>query len=130
MKAVKEEIRKQIQEAAKLLTEAGNLAGEPDGPGFYLGFGTGKSGGREPGKGGDFAEYKALFDTLEFKRLPAGKKAEKELVSESVQELVKNLRNQAKDLLKEIQDRYFSESLEEILEHLKKAGEPVAFWWI
>ena len=37
MKAVKEEIRKQIQEAAKLLTEAGNLAGEPDGPGFYLG---------------------------------------------------------------------------------------------
>ena len=38
MKAVKEEIRKQIQEAAKLLTETGNLAGEPDGPGFYLGF--------------------------------------------------------------------------------------------
>lgn len=38
---------------------------------------------------------------------------------------MKNLRNQAKDLLKEIQDRYFSESLEEILEHLKKAGEPV-----
>ena len=28
-------------------------------------------------------------------------------------------------MLKEIQDRYFSESLEEILEHLKKAGEPV-----
>lgn len=126
MKAVKEEIRKQIQEAAKLLTEAGNLAGEPDGPGFYLGLlEQEKAAAENLEKAETFAEYKALFDTLEFKRLPAGKKAEKELVSESVQELVKNLRNQAKDLLKEIQDRYFSESLEEILEHLKKAGEPV-----
>ena len=131
MKAVKEEIRKQIQEAAKLLTEAGNLAGEPDGPGFYLGLlEQEKAAAENLEKAETFAEYKALFDTLEFKRLPAGKKAEKELVSESVQELVKNLRNQAKDLLKEIQDRYFSESLEEILKHLKRQESRWAFWWI
>ena len=89
---MKEEIRKQIQEAAKLLTEAGNLAGEPDGPGFYLGLlEQEKAAAENLEKAETFAEYKALFDTLEFKRLPAGKKAEKELVSESVQELVKRI---------------------------------------
>ena len=126
LSAVKEEIRRQTQEAVRLLAEAISLAGEPEGPGFYLGLlQEEKTAAEKIEKAETLAEYKTLFDALEFKRLPAGKKAEKEQVSERVQELTKNLRNQAKDLLNEIRGRYFSESLEEMTEHLRQAGEPV-----
>ena len=37
LSAVKEEIRRQTQEAVRLLAEAISLAGEPERPGFYLG---------------------------------------------------------------------------------------------
>ena len=73
----------------------------------------------------NFFEWKEMLDKLEFKRLPAGKKAEKELVSESQQELAKNLRSEAKDQIKALKERYFQETAEEMLENLQRAGEPV-----
>ena len=73
----------------------------------------------------NFFEWKEMLDKLEFKRLPAGKKAEKELVSENQQELAKNLRSEAKDQIKALKERYFQETAEEMLENLQRAGEPV-----
>ena len=54
-----------------------------------------------------FFQWKEAMDHLEFKRLPPGKKAEKEQVTEEKQELAKNLRSQAKDLLNDLKGKYF-----------------------
>ena len=124
--AVKREAKRQIQEAAQLLTQAEQLSGEADGPAFYLELlGMEKYSVQAVCAQEDFFSWKERLDALEFKRLPPGKKAEKELVSETKQELVKSLRNEAKDLIKDIKARYFAQTAEEMTETLKKAAKPV-----
>lgn len=125
--AVKRETKRQIQEAAQLLSQAEQLSAEADGPAFYLELlGTEKNSVQAVCAEDDFFSWKERLDSLEFKRLPPGKKAEKELVSEEKQELVKSLRNEAKEIIKDIKARYFAESGEEIIENLCRAGRPVS----
>ena len=126
MEAVKREISKQIEEAGELLTQALEVAEEGDGPGFYIPLLEEEKKSVEKLLSMEkFFDWKEAADHLEFKRLPPGKKAEKELVAEEKQELTKNLRSQAKDLLNDLKARYFQESPEEMVEHLQAAAQPV-----
>ena len=126
MACVKAELAKETKEAAELLGQALEICQEPDGPGFYLDLLESEKAAVERAQKAEcFREWKDLLETIEFKRLPAGKKAEKEQVSPERQELAKNLRSQAKDFIKELQERYFGETMEEMAEHLRQAGEPV-----
>ncbi len=126
MACVKAELAKETKEAAELLGQAVEICRGPDGPGFYLELlETEKAAVEKAQKAESFREWKEVLESIEFKRLPAGKKAEKEQVSPERQELAKNLRSQAKDFIKELQERYFGETMEEMAEHLRLAGEPV-----
>lgn len=126
MKLIKSEVKQEIKEASMLLKQAIEIAKEPDGPVFYIGLLEDEASAVEKlERTENFFEWKEMLDKLEFKRLPAGKKAEKELVSENRQELAKNLRSEAKDQLKALKERYFQETAEEMLENLQRAGEPV-----
>lgn len=126
MECVKAELAKETKEAAELLGQALEICQEPDGPGFYLDLLESEKAAVERAQKAEcFREWKDLLETIEFKRLPAGKKAEKEQVSPERQEFAKNLRSQAKDFIKELQERYFGETMEEMAEHLRQAGEPV-----
>lgn len=126
MKLIKSEVKQEIKEASMLLKQAIEIAKEPDGPVFYIGLLEDEASAVEKlERTENFFEWKEMLDKLEFKRLPAGKKAEKELVSENQQELAKNLRSEAKDQLKALKERYFQETAEEMLENLQRAGEPV-----
>lgn len=123
---VKNEVRQEIKEACMLLKQSLEIAKEPDGPVFYISLLEDEVSALEKlEKTESFWGWKEMLDKLEFKRLPSGKKAEKELVSENQQELAKNLRNDAKEQLKTLKERYFQETPEEMLENLQKAGEPV-----
>ena len=126
MKLIKNEVRQEIKEASMLLKQALEIAKEPDGPVFYIGLLEDEASAvAKLERTENFFEWKEMLDKLEFKRLPAGKKAEKELVSENQQELAKNLRSEAKDQLKALKERYFQETAEEMVENLQRAGEPV-----
>ena len=126
MEAVKREISKQIEEAGELLTQALEVAEEGDGPGFYIPLLEEEKKSVEKLLSMEkFFDWKEAADHLEFKRLPPGKKAEKEQVTEEKQELAKNLRSQAKDLLNDLKGKYFQESAEEMVEHLQGAARPV-----
>ncbi|ASM70330.1 helicase-exonuclease AddAB subunit AddA [Blautia hansenii] len=126
MKLIKNEVKQEIKEASMLLKQALEISKEPDGPVFYIGLLEDEVSELEKlERTENFFEWKEMLDKLEFKRLPAGKKAEKELVSESRQELAKNLRNEAKEQIKALKERYFQETAEEMLENLQRAGEPV-----
>lgn len=126
MKLIKNEVRQEIKEASMLLKQALEIAKEPDGPVFYIGLLEDEASAvAKLERTENFFEWKEMLDKLEFKRLPAGKKAEKELVSENQQELAKNLRSEAKDQIKALKERYFQETAEEMLENLQRAGEPV-----
>lgn len=126
MKLIKNEVKQEIKEASMLLKQSLEISKEPDGPVFYLGLLEDEVSALEKlERTENFFEWKEMLDKLEFKRLPAGKKAEKELVSESRQELAKNLRSEAKDQIKALKERYFQETAEEMLENLQRAGEPV-----
>ena len=126
MKLIKNEVKQEIKEASMLLKQALEISKEPDGPVFYIGLLEDEASALEKlERTENFFEWKEMLDKLEFKRLPAGKKAEKELVSESQQELAKNLRSEAKDQIKALKERYFQETAEEMLENLQRAGEPV-----
>ena len=126
MQCIKAEIKKEIKEAAELLAQAVEICRQPDGPGFYLELLESEHAGASQAlKAETFSQWKTCLDKMEFKRLPPGKKAEKEQVSEQQQKLAKDLRSQAKDLISEIQSKYFQETPEEIIEHLQKAGKPV-----
>lgn len=126
MQLIKSEVKQEIKEVSMLLKQSLEIAKETDGPVFYSGLledevlAVVKLEQTE-----NFFEWKEMLDKLEFKRLPAGKKAEKELVSESQQELAKNLRSEAKDQIKALKERYFQETAEEMLENLQRAGESV-----
>ena len=126
MEAIKGELRKQMEEAGELLSQALEIAGEGDGPGFYIPLLEEEKKSVEHLLSMEkFFQWKEAMDHLEFKRLPPGKKAEKEQVTEEKQELAKNLRSQAKDLLNDLKEKYFQESAEESLEHLQAAARPV-----
>ena len=126
MKLIKNEVKQEIKEVSMLLKQALEIAKEPDGPVFYIGLLEDEASAvAKLERTENFFEWKEMLDKLEFKRLPAGKKAEKELVSESRQELAKNLRSEAKDQIKALKERYFQETAEEMLENLQRAGEPV-----
>lgn len=126
MKLIKNEVKQEIKEASMLLKQSLEVSKEPDGPAFYIGLLEDEVSALEKLEQTEcFFEWKEMLDKLEFKRLPAGKKAEKELVSESRQELAKNLRNEAKEQIKALKERYFQETAEEMLENLQRAGEPV-----
>lgn len=126
MKLIKNEVKQEIKEASMLLKQSLEVSKEPDGPAFYIGLLEDEVSALEKSEQIEcFFEWKEMLDKLEFKRLPAGKKAEKELVSESRQELAKNLRNEAKEQIKALKERYFQETAEEMLENLQRAGEPV-----
>ena len=126
MKLIKREVRQEIKEASMLLKQSLEISKEPDGPVFYLGLLEDEVSALEKlERTENFFEWKEMLDKLEFKRLPSGKKAEKELVSESRQELAKNLRSEAKDQIKALKERYFQETAEEMLENLQRAGKPV-----
>lgn len=126
MKLIKNEVKQEIKEASMLLKQSLEVSKEPDGPAFYIGLLEDEVSALEKSEQTEcFFEWKEMLDKLEFKRLPAGKKAEKELVSESRQELAKNLRNEAKEQIKALKERYFQETAEEMLENLQRAGEPV-----
>ena len=126
MEAVKREISKQIEEAGELLTQALEVAEEGDGPGFYIPLLEEEKKSVEKLLSMEkFFDWKEAADHLEFKRLPPGKKAEKELVAVEKQELPKDLRSQAKRLLNGLRARYFQESPEEMVEHLQAAAQPV-----
>lgn len=126
MKLIKNEVKQEIKEASMLLKQALEISKEPDGPVFYIGLLEDEVSELEKlERTENFFEWKEMLDKLEFKRLPAGKKTEKELVSESQQELAKNLRSEAKDQIKALKERYFQETAEEMQENLQRAGEPV-----
>ncbi|MDO4470225.1 MAG: helicase-exonuclease AddAB subunit AddA [Bacillota bacterium] len=126
MKLIKNEVKQEIKEVSMLLKQAVEIAKEPDGPVFYIGLLEDEASAvAKLERTENFFEWKEMLDKLEFKRLPAGKKAEKELVSENQQELAKNLRSEAKDQIKALKERYFQETAEEMLENLQRAGEPV-----
>lgn len=126
MKLIKNEVKQEIKEASMLLKQSLEVSKEPDGPAFYIGLLEDEVSALEKSEQTEcFFEWKEMLDKLEFKRLPAGKKAEKELVSESRQELAKNLRNEAKEQIEALKERYFQETAEEMLENLQRAGEPV-----
>lgn len=126
MKLIKNEVKQEIKEASMLLKQSLEVSKEPDGPAFYIGLLEDEVSALEKSEQIEcFFEWKEMLDKLEFKRLPAGKKAEKELVSESRQELAKNLRNEAKEQIKALKERYFQETAEEMQENLQRAGEPV-----
>lgn len=126
MKLIKNEVKQEIKEVSMLLKQALEIAKEPDGPVFYIGLLEDEASAvAKLERTENFFEWKEMLDKLEFKRLPAGKKAEKELVSENQQELAKNLRSEAKDQIKALKERYFQETAEEMLENLQRAGEPV-----
>lgn len=123
---IKNEVQQEIEEAVTLLKQALEIAREPDGPVFYSNLLEDEVLALEKlEKTKSFFEWKEILDKLEFKRLPSGKKAEKEFVSEVQQELAKNLRSEAKDQLKALRERYFQETAQEMLENIQKAGEPV-----
>ena len=127
MQCIKAEIEKEVKEAAELLAQAVEICRQPDGPGFYLELLESEHAGASQAlKAETFSQWKTCIDKMKFKRLPPGKKAEKEQVSEQQQKLAKDLRSQAKDLISEIQSKYFQETPEEIIEHLQKAGKPVS----
>ena len=97
MGAIKGELRKQMEEAEELLSQALEIAGEGDGPGFYIPLLEEEKKSVENLLSMEkFFQWKEAMDHLEFKRLPPGKKAEKEQVTEEKQELAKNLRSQQK----------------------------------
>ncbi len=126
MTLIKNEVQQEVKEATTLLNQALGIAGEPDGPIFYRNLLEDEVLALEKLENTtNFFQWKEILDKLEFKRLPAGKKAEKELVSESKQELAKNLRSEAKDQIKALKERYFQETAQEMLENIQKAGEPV-----
>lgn len=126
MKLIKNEVKQEIKEVSMLLKQAVEIAKEPDGPVFYIGLLEDEASAvAKLERTENFFEWKEMLDKLEFKRLPAGKKAEKELVSENQQELAKKLRSEAKDQIKALKERYFQETAEEMLENLQRAGEPV-----
>ena len=126
MQCIKAEIEKEVKEAAELLAQAVEICRQPDGPGFYLELLESEhAGASQELKSETFSQWKTCLDKMEFKRLPPGKKAEKEQESEQQQKLAKDLRSQAKDLINEIQSKYFQETPEKIIEHLQKAGKPV-----
>ena len=126
MKLIKNEVKQEIKEVSMLLKQALEIAKKPDGPVFYIGLLEDEASAvAKLERTENFFEWKEMLDKLEFKRLPAGKKAEKELVSENQQELAKNLRSEAKDQIKALKERYFQETAEEMLENLQRAGEPV-----
>lgn len=126
MKLVMEEVKKQLEEAGDLLFQARALSGEEDGPGFYLELlELEETSVKKLQQEERFFSLREKIQGLEFKRLPPGKKAEKELVSEAKQELVKQLRSQAKDLIKSLRERYFQEDAREMLESLRAASRPV-----
>ena len=114
-----------MEEAEELLSQALEIAGEGDGPGFYIPLLEEEKKSVENLLSMEkFFQWKEAMDHLEFKRLPPGKKAEKEQVTEEKQELAKNLRSQAKDLLNDLKGKYFQESAEEMVEHLQGAARP------
>ena len=126
MKLIKNEVKQEIKEVSMLLKQAVEIAKEPDGPVFYIGLLEDEASAvAKLERTENFFEWKEMLDKLEFKRLPAGKKAEKELVSENQQEFAKKLRSEAKDQIKALKERYFQETAEEMLENLQRAGEPV-----
>ena len=126
MSLIKNEVKQELKEASMLLKQSLEISKEPDGPVFYSALLEDEVSALEKlGQTESFFEWKGMLDKLEFKRLSSGKKAEKERVSESQQELAKNLRNEAKDQLKALKERYFQETAEEMLENLQRAGEPV-----
>lgn len=125
MEAVKKELGKQMEEAEELLSQALDIAKEGDGPGFYIPLlEEEKKSVEKLLSVSEFFQWKEIMDHLEFKRLPPGKKAEKEQVTEEKQELTKSLRSQAKDILNDLKSRYFQDSGEEILEYLHRAAQP------
>lgn len=123
---IRQEVQREIKETVVLLKEALEVAREPDGPVFYSGLLEEEVSALEKLENTtSFFKWKENLDKLEFKRLPSGKKAEKEFVSESKQELAKSLRNEAKEQIKALKERYFQETAKEMLENIQKAGEPV-----
>lgn len=127
MASVKAEIDRQLKEAADLLSQAVQISAEPDGPGFYLELlETELTGAQKALKEADFFIQGERVRQIEFRSLPRGKKEQKEHMSEAQQELAKNLRGQAKDILGDLKARYFQETPEEMIENLGKAGEPVS----
>ena len=78
MACVKAELAKETKEAAELLEQALEICQEPDGPGFYLDLLESEKAAVERAQKAEcFREWKDLLETIEFKRLPAGKKGRK-----------------------------------------------------
>lgn len=126
MELVMEGVKKQLEETGTLLFQARQLSGEEDGPGFYLELlGMEEAFVRKLQQEESFFALREKLGAMEFKRLPSGKKAEKERVSQEKQELVKSLRSQAKDRIKDLKERYFRETPAEMLASLRAAAEPV-----
>lgn len=123
MALIKEDIRKCIQEAESLLEAALAVCRGEDGPYFYESALESDMVFVKKMLGTDsFEEWQQNLAGLSFARLPGKKDAQ---VSEEAKELVKNLRQQEKEILGDLREQYFSVPLETAAEYMRLAGGPV-----
>ena len=123
MQLIKDDIRKNLEEAEELVQAAMAVCREEDGPYFYedalaldLGF------LKKMMETCSFEEWQQKMEGLSFARLSAKKDSQ---VSEEARETVKNLRQQEKDILEGLKEQYFTVSLEQAARYMQRASGPV-----
>ncbi len=123
MKILACDTRHVLEEGKEILRQAVRIAGGEDGPYMYL-----------EALESDLRQVEALlaaetyrkrwegFSKLKFQRLSSKKD---KTVSDNSRELVKELRNQAKESLKELGEQYYFSEPEEVIQNIRQAAVPV-----
>ena len=113
-------VRRRAEDISRVLRHALKICEEPDGPYMYADMLESDLEGIE--RLGNTAEFRSQYDIVHgfvWKRL-SGKKDD--TVSPDKKETVKKLREQAKKLVKDLQETYFYASCEEWIQDMKLAG--------
>ena len=113
-------VRRRAEDISRVLRHALKICEEPDGPYMYADMLESDLEGIE--RLGNTAEFRSQYDIVHgfvWKRL-SGKKDD--TVSPDKKEAVKKLREQAKKLVKDLQETYFYASCEEWIQDMKLAG--------
>lgn len=113
-------VRRRAEDISRVLRHALKICEEPDGPYMYADMLESDLEGIE--KLGNTAEFRSQYDIVHgfvWKRLSAKKD---DTVSPDKKEAVKKLREQAKKLVKDLQETYFYASCEEWIQDMKMAS--------
>ena len=121
---LKTEVKQNIGEALEFAGQAIAIAEEEDGLYMYLPvLEEDEKRLQQLTKAENFQQMQQQLEEVTFARLSSKKD---ETVSEEAKEAVKYLREQEKSILKDLQEQYFSQNLQEVLENMKKAEKPIS----